>query len=268
MSEKAKSSQADEQSSEAAKKDQKKETKGGFFENLLGKKSETKAPEEKVEQTTETPMQWKPVSRTKQTGTGSFSGSVLLQFSLFLAFISFVVSYAVFDSENLFLHFAGISNVGEQLEKARADEEEHYKRLNEINRDIARIEKNAEMNAVKETIIKIKDERIKWTDVLDELKTVTASVPQDFIDDIEFAGYSGDARKKQVGIDVGLKNERLFTLNANFVDAIAEHPEFYDVEFRNYSKDKVEDKLDPGNPDYETEVSIKFKYRPTRTLTE
>lgn len=186
-------------------------------------------------------------------------GATVLMFTLFLSVLIYATYYVVFDSQNSVLQLLGISNVGQQLELAKQDEDEHYRRLNAINSDIERLEKNSEIQQVKNSIASIKERRVMWTEVLDKLKTVIASVPQDFIDDLLITNYSGDAGSQQVEIDLKLKNEKVFTLNANLVDALSDYPDFYDVEFNDYSRTANQENL--KNSDYETEAHITFKYR-------
>lgn len=196
----------------------------------------------------------------------SHIGATVLTFTLFLAVLSYITYYVIFDSQNSVLQVLGISNVGQQLELAKQDEDEHYSRFNAINSDIDALEKNSEIQQQKNTIAAIKERRIMWTEALDKLKTVIAGVPQDFIDDIVITNYSGDAVSQEIAIDVKLKNEKVFTLNANLVDALSDFPDFYDVEFKDYSRS--ENSVESTNSDYETQAHITFKYRRSQETVE
>lgn len=183
-----------------------------------------------------------------------------LKYSIVGAVVLWGISAVVFDEQNTVLQIASIQNIGGQLQEYRTQKDEIDQEIIDLRRQISQIQANGPIEKVVQMMADIRTERVRWSDLIQKVGEVLDRVPQDYIDDLDVGGYVGDAEENMLSVITSLKNERVMTLNANIVDALDEHPDFYNVLYRKYAKSKFQDADDPSNDDFSTQAKIDFQF--------
>jgi len=187
---------------------------------------------------------------------------VFLNFLIFLIIATVLSTFAFFasalDSENRLLSLFRIKNIGSELKKSSEEKVKIQKSIVNIKKEISALEKNAEIENIKKTILNIQKRRVAWTEVLKEVQLTIAKVPQSFRNDFVFNNYSGDLKDNTIQVSGTAKNEKVFTLVADLLDKIEENENFYNADFRRFSKspDKEEASL------FQSNVQLKFNFLP------